>query len=630
MKRKNCLLCEELLTVQRIDAKFCTGTCRAKYAALKKKGELNGFQLKKDALIYNPEIKTEKNEGIPPDKPIYKTVDIMDLEPLWNLVGEVDLSKIESKEENVSSELNEGNQSKEESKQETPEEEKEEPEKEIILPEKYILKAIDSKNPEYTFYAEQLNQCRKDIKTFEAEIVNLNGRITEEKNKDGSGYVLAGAGLGLGGSLLYNHFQDIPSSKAISSDKLYDKNGKELIFLKSRKMELEKRKKPVPEKNSGLSIWEILLLGAVGTGAGYIGKAATEDSREAGKAQKIKEYHASIRECQAFLQELKIMEGKLAEELAKHPVSLNKEVPQLNPDYIAVKKQIEEKKQKKEQLLKEKQAKNQSTTQNINQSENNESNQGKDLSGIDNPDKETELSKENNLDKKEMKKKKNLETDKILSMDAISKLKKELLNFNGKWEDFFGKPQTNFFCIIHGGSGHGKSHFAMQFGKYLAERFGNVLYISGEEGFASTFQKKIKTLGANVDRYYGTEIKTGAEILTEVPNQFHFIIIDSLNNMGIEPKLMQAIRDKYNKSAIIGICQSTKDGKMRGSEEFTHDTDTVIKVLKGIATTTKNRFGNIHQDFDVFSVYRKKTDDFSSNKKKKDDNLDDSLDNIIK
>jgi predicted ATP-dependent serine protease len=40
-------------------------------------------------------------------------------------------------------------------------------------------------------------------------------------------------------------------------------------------------------------------------------------------------------------------------------------------------------------------------------------------------------------------------------------------------------------------SGEGKSHFAMLLGKYLADRFGDVLYISGEEGFAESFLQKL-------------------------------------------------------------------------------------------------------------------------------------------
>jgi hypothetical protein len=199
-----------------------------------------------------------------------------------------------------------------------------------------------------------------------------------------------------------------------------------------------------------------------------------------------------------------------------------------------------------------------------------------------------------------------LETDKISSMQTIAGMKFHLLNFKDNWLKFFGTPQTNFFCVIHGMSGEGKTNFSMQFAKYLAENFGNVLYISGEEGFAPTFQQKIKSLGAVVPRLYAADLRTGADILNDVPNQYHFIIIDSLNNMSIAPEQMKQIRNKFKQSGIIAICQSTKDGKIRGSYEIVHESDITIQVAKGIAKTTKNRFKAIGETFNVFEAYRSK------------------------
>ena len=194
------------------------------------------------------------------------------------------------------------------------------------------------------------------------------------------------------------------------------------------------------------------------------------------------------------------------------------------------------------------------------------------------------------------------------------------MNFKGKWLNFFGLPQTNFFCVLHGMSGEGKTNFSIQFAKYLAENFGNVLYVSGEEGFAPTFQQKIKALGANtVARLYAADIRTGEEILTEIPNKYHFIVIDSVNNMDIDPDMMKEIRRKYKQSGIIAICQSTKDGKIRGSYQIVHDSDIAVKVVNGIAITTKNRFKEKHQEFDVFAAYGKPKLNDSKNYKPNED-----------
>jgi predicted ATP-dependent serine protease len=310
--------------------------------------------------------------------------------------------------------------------------------------------------------------------------------------------------------------------------------------------------------------------------------------------------------------------------LAKLPAAFTKQVQQINPFYEHAINLIAANKKEREAEEKSQQQQNP-----VSSSETTTDNRNQNLSGLNNTGNKTELNEiqKTNTDMKPIK---NLETDKIFSMKKIAGLKHQLLSFNGKWFDFFGLPQTNFFCVVHGMSGEGKSHFAMQLGKYLAERFGNVLYISGEEGFASTFQQKIEALGASIERYYATEIKTGEEVLKDVPNQYHFIIIDSLNNMGIDTELMRAIRAKFKQSGIIAICQSTKDGKIRGSYEIVHDSDMAVKVVNGIATTTKNRFKEKHQDFDVFAVYNKKKDQVPKKKNEGNSSLDEDFDNTIR
>ncbi len=60
--------------------------------------------------------------------------------------------------------------------------------------------------------------------------------------------------------------------------------------------------------------------------------------------------------------------------------------------------------------------------------------------------------------------------------------------------------------------------------------------------------------------------------------------------MKINADKMKVIRERYKNSALITISQSTKDGKMRGSYEIVHDCDIAVKVEKGVAISTKNRF----------------------------------------
>ncbi|MEI7597615.1 MAG: hypothetical protein WCK02_17850 [Bacteroidota bacterium] len=195
----------------------------------------------------------------------------------------------------------------------------------------------------------------------------------------------------------------------------------------------------------------------------------------------------------------------------------------------------------------------------------------------------------------------NKSSSKIISSHQLSTIDYKALNFQGRWSDFIGYPSINFHCAIHGKAGEGKSTFAIQFANYLAESFGLVVYISGEEGFSKTIKDKFVNNGAMSENLYVADLRNYDDIIKEIGiNDFHFIVIDSLNNMRIDAEKLKLLRERYKNSALITICQATKDGKMRGSYEIIHDADIEIIVTNGIAETNKNRFKEKHKEFKVF------------------------------
>lgn len=193
-------------------------------------------------------------------------------------------------------------------------------------------------------------------------------------------------------------------------------------------------------------------------------------------------------------------------------------------------------------------------------------------------------------------------TGKIISSSELTSMQYSALNFNGKWLNLIGFPSVNFHCAIHGMAGEGKSTFAIQFAHYLAENFGTVLYVSGEEGFAKTMKDKLVNNNASNENLMMADIRTYEELLAEVePNIFNFMIIDSLDNMRIGASELKEIRNRYINSALVTISQSTKDGKMRGSYEIVHDSDIAISVSKGLAETVKNRFLEKGRYYEIFA-----------------------------
>jgi hypothetical protein len=199
--------------------------------------------------------------------------------------------------------------------------------------------------------------------------------------------------------------------------------------------------------------------------------------------------------------------------------------------------------------------------------------------------------------------------DKLVSSRDLRKRKYNCFPFTGKWKDFFGLPSYSFHLAVHGKPGEGKSTFCVQFADYLAKHFGKVVYVSGEEGLSKTVQDKIINNGIDNPYLFFADIKSFDEIKVEIPNEYHFIFIDSLDTLRIDAVKLKQLKEFYPQSAFITISQSTKDGQMRGSQEITHDTDIAAKVENGVAVTTKNRFqarGTEFKVFDNFQIGKKK------------------------
>ena len=195
-----------------------------------------------------------------------------------------------------------------------------------------------------------------------------------------------------------------------------------------------------------------------------------------------------------------------------------------------------------------------------------------------------------------------VKSDKIINSCDLKKMDFKVLDFRGRWNEFFGYPSHNFHCIVHGMPGEGKSTFAIQFAKYLAENIGRVMYVSGEEGFTKTLKDKFIN-NDGISRYIDiADLRTFDDFMKNVPyDLYNFIFIDSLDNMRIDASKMKIIRERYKNSALITISQSTKDGKMKGSQELVHDCDMSVVVENGIAKTDKNRFKAKWMVYEVFS-----------------------------
>jgi len=157
-------------------------------------------------------------------------------------------------------------------------------------------------------------------------------------------------------------------------------------------------------------------------------------------------------------------------------------------------------------------------------------------------------------------------------------------DFSGKWNDFIGQPSKNFHAMIYGRPKQGKSILAVQFAEYLS-RFGKVLYIASEEGFSVTLQKKVAEFAQDNPNLDFANYRDFLQIKEALHvRKYAFVFIDSVNFIKITPEDVEDLKSANKQTAFITIQQATKNGNFRGSQEFAHNCDMVIRVEAGQAS----------------------------------------------
>lgn len=70
---------------------------------------------------------------------------------------------------------------------------------------------------------------------------------------------------------------------------------------------------------------------------------------------------------------------------------------------------------------------------------------------------------------------------KAISNKNLVKIQYETAPFEGKWLASFGRPELSGAWIIYGGSGSGKTHFALELAKYLSNFVEKIAYNTFEQ-----------------------------------------------------------------------------------------------------------------------------------------------------
>ena len=138
--------------------------------------------------------------------------------------------------------------------------------------------------------------------------------------------------------------------------------------------------------------------------------------------------------------------------------------------------------------------------------------------------------------------------------------------------------------MIYGRPKQGKSILSVQFAQYLSQHFGRVLYVASEEGFSVTLQNKIKEFAMDNPNLDFANFRTYEQIREALHiRKYQFVFIDSVNFIKITPEDIEDLKADNKNTAFITIQQATKNGNFRGSQEFAHNCDAVIRVEAGKA-----------------------------------------------
>lgn len=182
-----------------------------------------------------------------------------------------------------------------------------------------------------------------------------------------------------------------------------------------------------------------------------------------------------------------------------------------------------------------------------------------------------------------------------VEMDAetLQNTEIETLGFEGIWKEFLGDVAKPFSMVIFGLPKTGKTYLSLMFADYLSRHFGKVLYVSAEEFGSPTLVRKVQDLDLH------KEIVFRGSCPDDV-SQYDFVFVDSVNRAGIDVEKAEQMKAHNPVVSFVWVLQATKDGNFRGSQEWTHNADIIVRVDENNTATAQGRYG--YGQMNVFEV----------------------------
>ena len=148
------------------------------------------------------------------------------------------------------------------------------------------------------------------------------------------------------------------------------------------------------------------------------------------------------------------------------------------------------------------------------------------------------------------------------SPKEIAKKTYKTLPWGGRWEEAFGLPEERATWFICGASASGKSSFVMQLA-YELTHYGQVLYLSYEEGLNQSFQERL--LRFDLDKRQGWFRVVPNDTLDDLTARLKkrhsakFIIVDSFQMSHWDyAEVENLVQNVFPKKCFIFISQEEK------------------------------------------------------------------------
>lgn len=170
----------------------------------------------------------------------------------------------------------------------------------------------------------------------------------------------------------------------------------------------------------------------------------------------------------------------------------------------------------------------------------------------------------------------------------------DVYDFENQWLESFGQPEKNFTMSITGESGHGKTEFAIQFTKMMAQ-FTKVHYCSYEQGIGKSLQDAIKrndmtSLKGNVMFSSG---ETFEDLIVRLKRKAsgRIVIIDSQDYSDLTTAQYKLLKKTFPKKSFVVISWAKGD-KPKNQAARDIEYMSCIKVLvKNFKAHPRSRFG---------------------------------------